>query len=209
MTNLPSAPSASYILPAATIESAASYAYVTARFRGGESQEDYSQQAWLIAHRVIHQYNPHLGKLDSWLHSIIVYRLRDWIRTSYQTRRNVRVSSFESVFEEAIASADARSLRSHRERGTRQMRREQVNDAIAHLTACSWAGRLLVRLIYFEGMTRSEAASVLGLDAAQSIKILRAHLRRIGLRMRHDDPRLPDVQVSLRWQKEPRNVSVV
>jgi len=127
-----------------------------------EDVEETAQETFVRAYRSLPTYR---GKSDfsRWLSAIAVRSCYDYWRKAYRSRE-VPISTLterhENWLEAVLAGA---SEQSHDEEGFQTEARELLNWALAQLSA---EERMVIELVYLEGLSVKEAADLLGWSVA-------------------------------------------
>lgn len=123
--------------------------------------EDSAQEAFIRAYRSLSTYKGKGKGFKAWLASIAIRTCYDYWRRAYRTREEPisRLTSeleHEKWFDSILAESSIRILE---EKGAAEQARELLEEGLARLSA---EDRMVVELVYLEGLSGREAAELLG-----------------------------------------------
>ena len=127
-----------------------------------EDVEETAQETFVRAYRSLPTYR---GKSDfsRWLSAIAVRSCYDYWRKAYRSRE-VPISTLPEKHENWLEAAlSGASEQSHHEEGLQTEAKELLNWALAQLSA---EERMVIELVYLEGLSVKEAADLLGWSVA-------------------------------------------
>jgi RNA polymerase sigma-70 factor, ECF subfamily len=135
--------------------------------------EEAVQDAFVRAYRSLPSFKEE-GRFRQWLSSITVRTCYDYWRKAYRSQE-VPVSSLSERHRNWLEdAAAARSVQSLREEGSRSEAAELLEWALARLSA---EDRMVLELVYLEGLSSREAGRLLGWSAA-NVKVRSFRSRR-------------------------------
>jgi len=126
--------------------------------------EDTAQEAFIRAYRSLPTHSGRGNSLRSWLAAVVVRTCYDYWRRAYRSRETPlsRLSpEHEHWLESALADASQNALE---ERGAAEQAREILDIALEQLSA---EDRMVLELVYLEGVSGREAAALLGWSTAK------------------------------------------
>jgi RNA polymerase sigma-70 factor (ECF subfamily) len=144
--------------------------------------EETAQEAFVRAYRSLPTYR---GKNDfsRWLSAIAVRSCYDYWRKAYRSREvpiSTLTEKHENWLEAALSGA---SEHSHDEEGLKAEAKELLNWALAQLAA---EERMVIELVYLEGLSVKEAADLLGWSVANvKVRSFRSRKKLEKLLTRH------------------------
>lgn len=126
--------------------------------------EDVAQEAFIRAYRSLPTYRGGGGGFKSWLGAVAIRTCYDYWRRAYRSRETP-VGRLGPDHDRWLDSAlAAESIRMLEEKGAADQAREVLEAALARLSA---EDRLVLELVYLEGLSGREAADLLGWSAAK------------------------------------------
>jgi RNA polymerase sigma-70 factor (ECF subfamily) len=127
-----------------------------------EDVEETAQEAFVRAYRSLHTFQ---GKSDfvQWLSAIAVRTCYDYWRKAYRSRE-VPISTLTEKHQDWLeAMLSGASEQSHEQESLQTETKELLNWALAQLSA---EERMVIELVYLEGLSVKEAAGLLGWSVA-------------------------------------------
>jgi RNA polymerase sigma-70 factor (ECF subfamily) len=124
--------------------------------------EETAQEAFVRAYRSLPKFQGK-SRFSRWLSAIAVRSCYDYWRKAYRSRE-IPVSTLTEKHQEWLeASLSGVPEQSHDEEGLQEETKEMLNWALARLSA---EERMVLELVYLEGLSLKEAAGLLGWSVA-------------------------------------------